>query len=127
MTDTLGPGGATTTVAPDLLAGFPFPFPEDRYRYSTNVEPARTPVTTAAGEWGTSVVDIDSEYRTEIDQRAVILAADPTRHAVLPHMVPAAWDAMLTVMGELAATCPEFRLASTGPCLTTRWSNCAPS
>ena len=46
MTDTLDPGGATTTVAPDLLAGFPFPFPEDRYRYSTNVEPARTPVTT---------------------------------------------------------------------------------
>ena len=122
MTDTLGPGGATTTVAPDLLAGFPFPFPEDRYRYSTNVEPARTPVTTAAGEWGTSVVDIDSEYRTEIDQRAVILAADPTRHAVLPHMVPAAWDAMLTVMGELAATCPEFRLASTGPD-TWLWHN----
>ncbi|WP_435173604.1 heme-dependent oxidative N-demethylase subunit alpha family protein [Gordonia hongkongensis] len=122
MTDTLDPGGATTTVAPDLLAGFPFPFPEDRYRYSTNVEPARTPVTTAAGEWGTSVVDIDSEYRTEIDQRAVILAADPTRHAVLPHMVPAAWDAMLTVMGELAATCPGFRLASTGPD-TWLWHN----
>lgn len=98
-----------------LVAGFPFPFPEDRYRYSTNVEPAQTPVTTAAGRWGAAVVDIDSEYRDELDRRAMILAADPTRHAVLPHMVPAAWDAMLTLMRELDETYPEqMRLRPTG-------------
>ena len=41
----------TTPVASDLVAGFPFPFPEDRYRYSTNVEPAEQPVVTPAGQW----------------------------------------------------------------------------
>ena len=97
----------TTPVASDLIAGFPFPFPEDRYRYSTNVEPAEQPVVTPAGQWGAAVVDIDSEYRSELDQRAAILAADPSRHAVLPHMVPAAWDTMLTLMRELDAVYPE--------------------
>ncbi|MEO9329554.1 DUF3445 domain-containing protein [Gordonia aurantiaca] len=97
----------TTPTATDLVTGFPFPFPEDRYRYSTNVEPAEQPVITPAGQWGTAVVDIDSEYRSELDQRAVILAADPSRHAVLPHMIPAAWDAMLTLMRELDAVYPD--------------------
>lgn len=115
------PTGAGTM--PDLVAGFPFPFPEDRYRYSTNVEPAQVPVTTAAGRWGAAVVDVDSEYRAELDRRAMILATDPTRHAVLPHMVPAAWDAMLTMMRELDATYPDqMRLRSTGAD-TWSWSN----
>ncbi|PKZ65220.1 hypothetical protein CYJ73_13075 [Gordonia terrae] len=116
MTTTFEPAAGTgVPSADDLLAGFPFPFPEDRYRYSTNVEPARTPVTTAAGRWGAAVVDIDSEYRAELDRRAMILAADPTRHAVLPHMVPAAWDAMLTLMRELDATHPDqMQLRTTG-------------
>lgn len=116
MTTTFEPAAGTgVPSADDLIAGFPFPFPEDRYRYSTNVEPARTPVTTAAGRWGAAVVDIDSEYRAELDRRAMILAADPTRHAVLPHMVPAAWDAMLTLMRDLDATHPDqMQLRTTG-------------
>ncbi|ASR05493.1 DUF3445 domain-containing protein [Gordonia rubripertincta] len=116
MTSTLDNTDAKTSAETDLIAGFPFPFLEDRYRYSTNVEPAEQPVTTPAGRWGTAVVDIDSEYRAELAQRAVILAADPTRHAVLPHMVPAAWDAMFTLMRELDAAYPEqMQLRSTGP------------
>ncbi|NED69732.1 DUF3445 domain-containing protein, partial [Streptomyces sp. SID10244] len=69
--------------APSLVAGFPFPFVEDRYRYSTNVEPAGQVVTTAAGQWGDSVVDIDDEYHRELAERAAVLDADSTRHAVL--------------------------------------------
>ena len=97
-----------TTVLPmsGRIAAFPFPFPEDRYRYSTNVEPAGSPHVTAAGQWGAAVVEIDDDYRAELAERAEILAADPTRHAVLPHMRPAAWDALLTLMRELATAYP---------------------
>lgn len=109
------------TVDP-LVRGFPFPFAEDRYRYSTNVEPAGVPVTTPAGQWGAVLLDVDGEYRRELEERAAILAADPNRHAVLPHMAPAAWDAMLTMMRELARTYPEsMRLARVGD--RWRWEN----
>ena len=97
------------STGPDLAAltaGFPFPFPEDRYRYSTNVQPALDPVTTPAGQWGAALVDVDVEYAREVAERREILRADPSRHAVLPHMRPAAWDAALTLMRELATAYP---------------------
>ena len=93
--------------APDLIATVPFPFAADEYRYRTNVEPAGSAVSTPAGRWGERVVDIDSEYETEIAERAAILAADPTRYAVLPHMRPACWDAMLTLMQAMASAYPD--------------------
>lgn len=93
--------------APDLLETFPFPFPTDSYRYSTNVEPAGSAVHTPVGRWGERVVDIDSEYENELAERARILAADPSRYAVLPHMRPACWDTMLTLMREMAAAYPQ--------------------
>ncbi|WP_460358014.1 heme-dependent oxidative N-demethylase family protein [Mycobacterium sp. ZZG] len=93
--------------APDLIATFPFPFATDQYRYSTNVEPAGAVVPTPAGGWGERVVDIDSEYERELAERATILAADPSRYAVLAHMRPACWDAMLTLMREMAAAYPD--------------------
>ncbi|MDX1891362.1 DUF3445 domain-containing protein [Mycolicibacterium sp. 050158] len=104
-------GTATANVASPsgqhLLAGFPFPFTGDRYRYSTNIESAGIAVTTPAGQWGHRVIDVDSEYERELAERAEILAADPTRHAVLPHMRPACWDAMLTLMRELSTAYPD--------------------
>ncbi|WP_084356535.1 heme-dependent oxidative N-demethylase family protein [Mycolicibacterium wolinskyi] len=99
--------------APDLLATFPFPFPSDRYRYSTNVEPAGGAVVTPVGRWGDRVVDIDSEYEHELAQRARILAADPTRYAVLPHMRAACWDAMLVLMREMATSYPDIMSLTT--------------
>ncbi|BAX92166.1 hypothetical protein MSG_02017 [Mycobacterium shigaense] len=93
-------------TADDLIREFPFPFVEDRYRYSTNVEQARTPVRTPAGQWGTAVVDVDCGYRHELAERAEILHADPTRYSVLPHMRAAGWDALLTLMRELSAAYP---------------------
>lgn len=105
------------------ISGFPFPFTDDNYRYSTNVEPAATTAHTAAGQWGAALVDIDTDYHHELCSRAEILAADPTRHAVLSHMVPAAWDAMLTLMRELALAYPDqMHLESSGND-TWRWRN----
>ncbi|MGV9709529.1 heme-dependent oxidative N-demethylase subunit alpha family protein [Gordonia sp. NPDC003424] len=112
-----------TATKCSLVEGFPFPFIDDQYRYSTNVEPAAHPVVTAAGQWGETVIDIDDEYHDELAERAAILDADPTRHAVLPHMRPAAWDAMVTIMRELALTNPnQMRLTSTGGD-AWRWEN----
>ena len=91
----------------DLIETFPYPFSADSYRYTTNVEPAGAPVTTPAGRWGERVVDIDSEYEHELAERAAVLAADPSRYAVLPHMRPACWDVMMTLMRELAAAYPD--------------------
>lgn len=101
------------------LRGFPFPFTSDEFRYTTNVEPARTPVRTAAGSWGATIVDLDGEYHRELAERARILAADPSRHAVPGHMRTAAWDAALTLLRELAGSHPEeMRLIRTG---SGRW------
>ncbi len=111
-----------TTSAPDLFAAFPFPFPADRYRYSTNLEPAGATVVTPTGQWGDRVVDVDSEYEGELAERAAILAADPTRHLVLPHMRPACWDTMLTLMRELATAYPDT-MSLTGDGTTWRWRN----
>jgi hypothetical protein len=92
--------------APDLVASFPFPYTADSYRYSTNIAPAAAVVTTATGQWGQPVVDIDSEYRHQLAERRRILAADPSRHAVLPHMRIACWDTMVALMTELSGTYP---------------------
>lgn len=93
--------------APDLLRTFPFPFPTETYRYSTNVEPAGTAVQTPVGRWGERVIDIDSEYEAELAERSRILAQDPSRCAVLPHMRAACWDVMLSLMTELATAYPD--------------------
>jgi hypothetical protein len=104
------------------LTGFPFPFPQDHYRYSTNVEPARRPVPTAAGEWGRWTIDVDDEYESELALRAQILAADPTRAVVMPHMRAACWDTLLECLGEAAAANPgEMELRRDGEAWV--WSN----
>ncbi|WP_176562164.1 heme-dependent oxidative N-demethylase family protein [Mycolicibacterium palauense] len=110
--------------APDLVRTFPFPFPfpADTYRYSTNVEPAGGAVPTPAGEWGTRVVDVDSEYEHEMAERERILAADPSRYAVLPHMRAACWDTMVFLMGELARAYPD-RMSLTRDGQNWRWRN----
>lgn len=107
----------------DLITGFPFPFVADEYRYSTNVEPARRMTSTPAGQWGTKILDVDGEYHHELAERSEILAADATRHAVLPHMGPAAWDTMLTLMRYLSADYPESMLLSRNTDGSWTWKN----
>lgn len=111
------------TSAPSRRLGrFPFPFPQDAYRYSTNVEPARRPVSTAVGEWGRWTIDVDEEYQVELRERAEILAADPTRCVVLPHMSAACWDTLVECLGEAARANPaEMSLTRDGPGYI--WSN----
>ncbi|MGY1661479.1 heme-dependent oxidative N-demethylase family protein [Geodermatophilus sp. SYSU D00705] len=92
---------------PDRIASFPFPFPTDRYRYSTNVEPAGATHETAAGSWGEHVLHVDEYYGSDSAECAALLAADPARLQELPHMRPACWDAMLYVMGELQRARPD--------------------
>jgi dimethylamine monooxygenase subunit A len=96
-----------TGVLPDRIRSFPFPFPEDTYRYSTNVEPAHKPVGTEGGEWGSKLLCIDEHYLHEVALREEILEADPTRLQVLDHMKPAVWDAITTLLPVLAAENPE--------------------
>ncbi len=114
---------ALASSAAELIAGFPFPFPEDRYRYSTNVEPAGRSVSTPAGQWGAAVVDIDGEYAAELAERADILRRDPTRAEVLPHMQPAAWDAAMTLMRELATAYPSTMTLERLGDARWRWTN----
>ncbi|GAA1141472.1 heme-dependent oxidative N-demethylase family protein [Nesterenkonia lutea] len=111
-------------LAPDLVRTFPFPFPQDIYRYSTNVERAGAAVETPAGQWGESVVHIDSEYAHELGERQAILGRDPSRMQVLPHMRASAWDAMLTIMQALALAHPEqMVLEREGEGETFLWTN----
>ncbi|MEY9838253.1 DUF3445 domain-containing protein [Streptacidiphilus sp. EB103A] len=112
----------TTTVLDPRIARFPFPFRDDSYRYSTNVEPARRFTPTEAGGWGDRVLDIDDEYRDELTHRAAILRRDPSRCTVLPHMRAAAWDTLLTVLRELAATHPQ-RMTLERDGARYRWRN----
>lgn len=98
---------ASTMAFEERAAHFPWPFPAEHYRYSTNVEPALHETRTSAGVWGAAVVDVDGDYIADLDHRRAVLAEDPARCAVLPHMGPATWDAMMLILRELAHTHPE--------------------
>lgn len=111
----------TAVLLPERVRRFPFPFDDDTYRYSANVEPARTLTPTAAGGWGDRVVDVDGTYRGELRERAAVLGADPNRCVALDHMRPACWDTMLWAMRELARTYPsDCSLTADGPHLLWR-------
>lgn len=86
---------------------YPFPFSQDRYRYSTNIEPSGNTQRTDGGSWGEQRVVIDENYRSELAFRSSVLERDPSRYQCLPHMAPAAWDCMLTLMGDLARDYPQ--------------------
>lgn len=105
----------TAVALPARVVRFPFPFPHETYRYSTNVEPAGTRAATAAGCWGEHPVDIDEFYREDLVERDRILAADPSRFQALPHMDVAQWEAMTTLMRMLADAYPDrFALSRDG-------------
>ncbi|GAA4960866.1 DUF3445 domain-containing protein [Kineococcus glutinatus] len=106
MTTTDLPAQPTGTDLPERVRRFPWPFPADRYRYSANVEPAARTVTTTAGAWGERLVDVDADHHHELAAREQVLRADPSRCAVLAHMVPATWDAMLFLMREMSSGYP---------------------
>lgn len=104
------------------LARFPFPFRDDAYRYSTNIEPARGAHETAAGSWGERVIEIDDDYARELSLRADILERDPSRSASAPHMRAAQWDALVYCLADLAASYPEH-MSFTREGQRLRWVN----
>ena len=103
----------------EAIRRFPFPFPEDSYMYSVNIEPAtpREPGSVFA-HW----FDIDEHYLSEMAERGIVLEKDPERCLVMPHMAPAAWDTLEMLMTHLAADYPEhFELQREGD--QWRWIN----
>lgn len=95
-----------TATLSDRIRRFPFPYTSDNYRYSANVEPARKVVETEAGTWGGTVVDVDEFYVPELHLRDEVLERDPSRIATLQHMRPAVWDAITTLLPDMAENYP---------------------
>lgn len=119
---------ARPAALPERITRFPFPFPADTYRYSTNVEPAAVARTTEVGTWGACVLHVDEDYLADSAHCAQLLAGDPNRAAELAHMRPACWDAALYVMRELQRAHPQlFALesidGSAGQGDRWRWTN----
>lgn len=99
---------------------FPFPFPEDQYMYSVNMEPHQP-----KGESSVyaHAFDVDEHYIAECRDKAITLERDPGRCQVLPHMELAEWDTLELLMDSLSTDYPEhFSLSKTGPGFGFRWS-----
>jgi len=90
--------------SPEAIRRFPFPFQQDQYQYSVNIEPHAPG---APGSIYEHAFDIDEHYVAECRDRAITLERDPGRCASLPHMVEAEWDTLELLMTSLAADYPE--------------------
>src|SRR5476651_2285386 len=103
----------------EAILRFPFPFHEDRYMYSVNIEPH---VTGGPSDAFQATFDVDEHYVAECRDRALTLAADPLRCQVLPHMQAAEWDTLELLMESLSRDYPQhFRLTRDGEWWT--WIN----
>src|ERR1700712_2608055 len=89
----------------EAILRFPFPFPEDKYMYAVNIEPHVPSGPTAAYD---AVFDLDEHYIGECEDRAMVLADDPLRCQVLPHMMDAEWDTLELLMESLAKDYPAL-------------------
>ena len=98
--------------SPAAIRRFPFPFHEDSYMYSVNMEPH---VKGAPGSAFESLIDVDEHYISEMKDRAEVLKEDPLRCQALPHMITAQWDTLELLMEQQAAGYPEhFSLTKDG-------------
>ena len=89
----------------EAIARFPFPFSQDAYTYSVNLEPA------SRGEAGSvfeHAFDVDEHYLSEIEERRLVLQSDPGRCRVLPHMRVAEWDFLELIMISYARDYPHL-------------------
>jgi hypothetical protein len=105
--------------SPQSIERFPFPFPEDSYMYSVNLEP-HVPVGIGVLR---ATFDIDEHYVSEMKERAFALAERPGVHYVsLPHMMQAQWDLLELIMMSYARDYPEhFSLEKNSA--RWRWKN----
>lgn len=110
----------TYSNSPEAIQRFPFPFPEDDYRYSVNMEP-HTP---KGGEGSAyeKFLDIDEHYLSEMEERGLVLKEMPHRCLAMEHMDLACWDMIERCMVSLAEDYPEhFGLTCDGDNWT--WEN----
>lgn len=100
----------------EAILRFPFPFPEDAYMYSVNIEPHVRGGPTGAFR---AAFDVDEHYVSECRERALVLKQDPNRCIVLPHMMAAQWDTLELIMESLTQDYPDdFALHREG----NRWT-----
>ena len=100
----------------DGILRFPFPFAEDKYMYSVNIEPHVPSGPSPAYE---HTFDVDEHYIAECRERAIVLEQDPSRCKVLPHMMAAQWDTLELIMESFARDYPRhFSLEKDG----AQWS-----
>ena len=99
--------------SPESIRRFPFPFNEDKYMYSVNMEP-HVPAG-PAGHAYNKPIDVDEHYVAEMRDRALVLKEDPLRYQALPHMMAAQWDTLELLMENQAASYPDlFTLEKNG-------------
>lgn len=91
--------------SPEAIARFPFPFPQDAYMYSVNIEPHRP---TQPGSVYEHTFDVDEHYLAECEDRRLTLASAQGRYAALPHMGDAQWDTLELLMVSLARDYPAL-------------------
>lgn len=103
----------------EAIKRFPFPFPEDAYMYSVNIEQHNGGPQDSVYE---HPFDVDEHYLGEIEDRRLVLAADPLRCQILPHMETASWDTLELIMESFSQAYPEhFSLTRDGDQWT--WEN----
>lgn len=98
-------GDFTFSNSPAAIKRFPFPFWEDKYMYSVNMEPH------TAGPKGSVYehpFDIDEHYISDMRDRAMVLKEDPLRCQALPHMMKAQWDVLELITTSLANSYPDW-------------------
>ncbi len=102
----------TFSNSPAAIRRFPFPFHEDKYMYSVNIEPHVPGLKGSVYEFP---IDIDEHYVSEMRDRELVLKADPGRCQALPHMMTAQWDMLELLMTSMARDYPEhFSLTQDG-------------
>lgn len=98
---------------------FPFPFHEDSFMYSVNMEQH------SGGPEGSVYekrFDVDEHYLSEMKDRAIVLDEDPLRCQSLPHMNLAGWDLLELIMMSKSEDYPDlFELHRDGT--HWRWIN----
>jgi hypothetical protein len=105
-------GDFTFSNSPEAVRRFPFPFDQDNYAYSVNIEPYTAGPKGAATEFA---IDIDEHYLSEMEERAIVMKEDPLRCQSLPHMITAEWDLLELLMTSMARDYPQhFSLAREG-------------
>lgn len=105
--------------SPEAIKRFPFPFAEDTYMYSVNIEPHTPGPVGAVTEFA---FDIDEHYVAECEDKAKTLALDAGRYQALPHMMEAQWDFLELTMERLSTDYPDlFSLKKNGVLWT--WEN----